>query len=424
MPPVVRLLALGAAIALLGAAGVFAYAGVLRYRGRAIPRATVRLAAGLLGMGRGFGFLFLPELTSVAPFLVVPVVTTYGLVRRGHGVAAGILLIGLGLTGAVWWGFYLLQDAIDPVISYEPILWLWWAPEVVLIVAGALLLARGDRSVPATPLFEKAAAHTRDPASIGSAILRATMIGPIPIQVLVGVGAAMLVISFGLPPAVQAGLPWPIGLVAGSVVFAVIGVELGYVAIPRRVRRAWEGYAVVGNPETKRWISSTGTRVPASLPTLRRWLEQNPERPETRWARAQVLLITGDLTESRAVVERMPITTDWDRFEQHTLRVYLDWVEGADPDLEALRAHAETVGAPGSAERLAARGKATIAVARDMAAARGDWMAPLIALRDEAGPVADRLLRGDLRRGTYRWFLLFGLIACGFVLLTSGLITG
>ena len=179
---------------------------------------------------------------------------------------------------------------------------------------------------------------------------------------------------------------------------------------------------MLSNPETKRWIDTTGTRVPATVSAMRRWLERNPERPETRWARAQVLILTGDLAEARAVVERMPIETAWDRFEQESLRIYIDWVEGGDPDFDALRAKAEMVGEPGSAERLAARGEAVIAVARDAAASGGDWMAPLIALRDEAGPVAGRLLRGDLRRATYRWYLLFGLIACGFVLWTSGLI--
>jgi hypothetical protein len=49
-------------------------------------------------------------------------------------------------------------------------------------------------------------------------------------------------------------------------------------------------------------------------------------------------------------------------------------------------------------------------------------MAPMIAFRDAAGPVADRVLRNDLRRVTYRAYLLYGLVASGVVLLTSGLI--
>lgn len=121
------------------------------------------------------------------------------------------------------------------------------------------------------------------------------------------------------------------------------------------------------------------------------------------------------------MIERMVVDTDLDRFTQHSLRVYLEWVEGADPDYEALRAHAETVGDPQSAERLEARGEAVIAVARDLASSGGDWMAPMIAFRDAAGPVADRVLRDDLRRISYRAYLLYGLIASGFVLWTTGL---
>jgi hypothetical protein len=48
-------------------------------------------------------------------------------------------------------------------------------------------------------------------------------------------------------------------------------------------------------------------------------------------------------------------------------------------------------------------------------------MAPMIAFRDEAGPVADRVLRDDLRRVSYRPYLIYGLVASGFVLWTTGL---
>ncbi|MEO8639565.1 MAG: hypothetical protein ABI458_06600, partial [Chloroflexota bacterium] len=298
--------------------------------------------------------------------------------------------------------------------------WLWWLPEVALIVAGALLITRGDRQVPAPHLFENAATHVRDPGVIGSSILRATAIGPIPIQSLIGFGAGLVITGFGLPVAARVGLPWPVGLIAGTVLFAVIGVELNYLAIPRRVRKAWEGFAVVGNPATKRWFALVGTPVPTTLPRIRRWLERDPERPETRWARAEGLLLIGDLAESRAVVERMPIDTPSDRFEQQALFAYLDWIEGGDPDFDALRDEAETIGEPGSAERIAARGQAVLAVARDRAASGGDWMAPLIALRDEAGPAAAGLLREDLRRVAYPWYLLYGLVVSSVTLLASG----
>jgi hypothetical protein len=382
----------------------------------------VRLGAGLEGASGAIGFLFFADPRFVALFLVVPAYVLYRLVKGGHGIAAGTLLIALGLPGAAWWGFYLVQDALDPLTSYDAVLWLWWAPEVAVLIGGALLIARGDRIVAPRMLFVKAATQVREPAALGSAIMRAMMIGPFPIQIVVGVSVGLLVIGLALPLAVGAGVPWAIGLLAGTVAFAVIAVELGYLAIPPRVRRAWQAHALVAHPETKRWIATTGTPVPASLPAMRRWIERNPERPETRWARAEVLIVTGALPEAGDVIERMVIDTDLDRFTQHYLRVYLEWVEGADPDYEALSAHAETVGDPGSPERLEARGEAVIAVARDLASSGGDWMAPMIAFRDAAGPVADRVLRDDLRRVTYRAYLLYGLVASSVVLWTSGLI--
>ena len=423
MPPVIRLAALGSILAMLGAAAVLIYAGVLRYRGRTIPPAIVRLGAGFEGAACAIGFLFLPDLRFVAVFLGVPAYLVYRLLRRGQRVAAGTLLMALGSLGAVWWGFFLLQDALDPLISYDSVLWLWWAPEVVLLVLGAFLIAQGDREVAPTTLFPTSATQVREPAAIGSAMVRAMSIGPFPIQTVVGIGAGLPVVGFLLPLAVRAGVPWPIGLMAFAVIDAVIAVELGYLAIPRRVRLAWQGHALVGSPQMKRWLAITGTPVPATVPAMRRWLERNPERPETRWARAEALIILGNLAEARAVIERMPVTDDWDRFEQHSLLVYLDWVEGANPDYAALQTEAETVGEAESAERSLARGEAVIATARDLAASGGDWMAPLIAYRDAAGPLADRVLRNDLRRIGYRAYLVYGLITCAFVLLTTGLIS-
>ena len=422
MPLVIRLVALGTILAILGTAGVLIYAEVLRYRGREISPAVVRLGAGLEGAACAIGFLFIADLRFLVLFLLVPAFFLYRLVRRGQRVAAGILLMALGSLGAAWWGYYLLQDALDPFISYESVLWLWWAPEVVLLVVGAFLIAQGDRNVAPSTLFATSASQVREPAAIGSAIMRAMSIGPFPIQLIIGFGAGAPLIFFVLPLVVEAGLPWLVGLVAFGVADAVIAVELGYLVIPPRLKRAWQAHALVAKPQTERWTAATGTAVPATLPAIRRWLQQHPERAETRWARAEALIIAGDLAEARGVIERMPADTDFERFYQHAMRVYLDWVEGADPDYEALRSHAETVGEPGSAERLEARGEAMIAVARDLAASGGDWMAPMIAYRNQAGPAADRVLRDDLRRVWYRAYLPVGLFMATIVLWTTGLI--
>jgi hypothetical protein len=154
---------------------------------------------------------------------------------------------------------------------------------------------------------------------------------------------------------------------------------------------------------------------------MRRWLERVPDRPEIRWARAEVVLLTGDVAGARALVERMPTPTDRDRFAQHSLLTYVDWVAGSNPDFEALRVEAETVGAPGSPERLVARGQSIVARAREVAASGGDWMAPLIALRDEVGSRAEQLMREDARRGYYRALFPLGLAVSAITLMVSNL---
>ena len=352
----------------------------------------------------------------------VPTFAAYDLWKRGQRIAVGTMLVALALPGALWWGFFVVEDLLAPFELYDAILWLWWAPEVVLIVSGALLVMRGDRTAAAKEpvIFAKAATHVRNPMEIANAIQRAMLIGTIPGPMLVGFGAALLVIAFGVVRAARAGLPWPIGLLAGSVIFAVLITELWFVAMPRRLRGAWEGYAALGSPEMKRWTATTGTRVPTSLRAMRRWLQRNPDLPETRYARAELLIVTGDLAGARVAIEAMPIHTDWDRFEQHALRVYLDWVAGGDPDFEGLREEAETVGEPGSAEPFQARGEATVAVARETAASGGDWMAALIAIREEAGPNAGRMWRADTRRAFYPRLLPVGLFVAGVGSLLAG----
>jgi len=425
MPRVVRLFALGVALALLAAGVVGVYAVVLRLLGRQVPSGMVRMLAGLLGAGFSIAFLYFEEPVTLAIFMAPPAYAAYELWRRGQRIAIGTMLITLALPGAAWWGFFLVEDVLDPIDLYDSILWLWWAPEVALIVIGAVLIARGDRTVAAKEpmLFARAATHVRNPAEIANAIGRAMTIGSIPIPLLVSLVAVLLVFIFGLVPAVRAGVPWPIGLLAGSVIFAVLTAELWSVALPRRLRKAWEGYAGVGSPEMKRWIAMTGTRVPTSPRAMRRWLQRNPDRPETRWARAELLILTGDLDAARVAIDGMPLNNARDRLEQQSLRVYLDWVAGGDPDLEALRAAAETVGEPGSAERLWACGAAAIAEARDIAANGRDWMAPLIALREEAGPIAGRMLRADIRRANYPKLLLMGLVISGVALLLGGVVS-
>lgn len=408
-------------VTLLGAIGTAVYAGSLRYRGRPIPGRVLRLAAGLLGLGQGSGFIFFIEDPSLlVPIVIFSAFPAYWLMRRGKWVAGGLLIATLGLPGALWWGFFVAKDLLDPLDLYEPVLWLWWAPEVALVIIGTLIASRGDRTVAPTELLKRMPAHVRDPIAVANAFQRELAVGPIPIQALVGLAVASPVLVLGIPYAVEAGVPWPVALVLGSVAYAVVSAELWQFSMPRRVRRAWEGFTLVSNPETKRWMETTGSQIPRTLAAMRRWLEHNPDRPETRWARSQLLVAVGDLAEARAVAEAMPLNSDWDRFEQRSLLEHIDWVEGGEVDLDGLRQQAETVGEPGSIERLTAQGEVALAVARHLAISGGDWKAPLVAVRDEAGAeLAGRLFRQESRRHLYPQLLVIGAVFAGFVVLAS-----
>lgn len=422
MPNMERWMILAAAGAQLAAAGLGLYAAVRRYRGRATPRVLTRLAAGLLGAGLGvFMFFFVRQPVLLAWFLVFPALVAFAFVHGGQRIAGGILLVSLGLPSLLWWGYFLVADTLDPTVEYLPTLWLWWAPGPILVIAGTALLLAGDPPARARRTFETMPGHVRNPAAIVDGIQQATGLGGAPVQLVVAMTAAMTVAAVGIPLALGAGWPWPVVLAAGSVVFALIGTELSYLAMPQRVRRAWEGWSLVGNPELKRWRDTVKTPVPAGTAAIRRWLAAHPETPENRWARSELLVLAGEMAEARAVVERLPAATDWERFERRDQEAYIDWVEGNDPDLDALQAEADAIAAQDAAQGRLADAAVASARARDLAVRGEDWMGPLIDVRDRHGSAAEGLLREDLRRRLYPMLLLVGLAFCGFIALLSGI---
>jgi hypothetical protein len=393
---------------------------VLRFRGRTLPswfiRSTVLLFALQAGVG---GIIFIRTPPMLISLAVQAVIVVWLLWRSGRRTTTGILLIATGVFGAAWWGYFLFRDLLDPFDVYEAVLWLWWAPSAILVVAGAILLPLGDRAVE-QPMFPQAPSLKREPMPIGSAIQRESAIGPLPVPVIVADGAAIIASTIVIA-LLGHRLPWPVVWLAATAVYTVIGAELFYYAIPPRLRRAWEGMAVVGNPEMKRWQRETGSPVPVTLATMRAWLRDTPDRPAIRWARAELQAIVGELDGARESANEMPIVTDADRHEQRALLAWIDWLGGGDEQLDALQADAETVGTPDSEERADARGRVAIARARHLAVEAGDWKRPLEELRASRGTQGATLLRTDLRRGRYKVEPIVGLILTGGMLLLSGL---
>lgn len=414
-----------AALSILASIGLAVFAVVLRYRGRQVPRSLIRFGAGLFGTGNGIFLIYMVRVDFAwVALAIVAGSFAFDLVRRGHRVAAGILLVTLGLPSGLWWGQFVVGDMLDPASLYLPELWLWWAPGPVLLIVGAALMSRGDRGPRAPrPLFQPMPAHVRNPAAIADGLQRALGIGGIPMQLLIALVAAMVPLFFGVPAALAAGVPWPVVLVLGTGFFAIVGSELSYLALPTRIRLAWEGWSMVGDPEMKRWQATVAKQIPMGTAAVQRWLEANPETPENRWARSELLVIAGQMDEARAVAERLPDSNEWERFERAAQIRFVDWVEGHDVDLDQFEAMAETVGQSASQERWLARAMVASARARNIAVSGGDWTAPLIDLRRGAGPLADGLLRAELRRRTYPMMLIVGLPFVGLIVLGSGFFT-
>ena len=392
----------------------------LRFRGRILPtwliRSTVLLFALQAGVG---GIIFIRTPPMLVSLAVQAAVVVWLLWRSGRRTTTGILVMATGAFGAGWWGYFLLRDLLDPSDLYEAVLWLWWAPSAIFVVAGAFLLPLGDRAIE-NPAFPQAPSLKRDPMPIGSAIQRETAIGPMPVPIVVADGLAIIAATV-IVALLGDRLPWPIVWLVAAAVYTVIGAELFFYAIPPRVRRAWEGMALVGNPEMKRWQRDTGSPVPVTAPKMHAWLRDTPDRPEIRWARAELQATVGDLVAARESANGMPVETEADRFEQRSLLAWIEWLDGGDEQLDMLAAEAEAVGTPDSEERADARARVALARARHLAVEGGDWKRPLEELRASRGTLGPTMLQHDIRMARYKVEPIVGLALTGGIILLSQL---
>lgn len=420
MPDPVVFMAWLTVASLLALVVICAVAVVRRYRQLPVPVWLVRLGALLAGLSVSVTFIVaIAEPFVLASSLIMPAILAVALFRYRRFAAAGILLVGLFLPGAAWWGRFLIADALDPVVNYDRSLWLWWLPEMVGLLVAIGLIVIGDVRAP-VPMIPKPRELARDPLILANGISGAIRLGPFDLPNVVSVGLAAALVIFGLPLMLARGVPWPVALPVAAAAFGLVSTCLFYPAIPRRVRAAWEGFASVGHPEMERWRQVTGTQVPDTLPRMRRWLREHAERADALWAHAELHAVTGDLVAARNAAQRMLVRDARDRHEQASLLAYIDWIEGHDPDVTALAAAAEAVGLPDSPERQLARGRVAVMRARAAAAVGGDWMAPLVAHREAVGPIARRWFLGDILSRRLRVTIIIGLALAGLVLLGSG----
>ena len=394
---------------------------VLRYRGRRIPGWLIRLTATAFGLQAGLGgIVFIRQPICLGSLALLTVFNLWFLVGSGRRATGGLLLLIAGLAGALWWGFFLVQDLADPADLYEDLLWLWWAPSAALVVAGAILLRMGDHPVERR-IFPQMPSLRRDPMALGNAITREMSIGPIPLPGLLADATALVTVIVAV--ALWGHLvPWPVTWLVAGVTYAAIGTELFYHLIPRGLRPAWEGFSMIGSLEMKRWQEVTRSPVPTNAAAMRAGLGRNPDRPEIRPMRAELHATMGELDAARQAAETMQVGSEAARSQQRFLIAWIDWLDGRDPDFDALAAEAEAVGAPDSQERAEARGQLAVARARAAAVRGEDWKAPLESYLAQSASAAPPALQEDLRRARFRVELPIGLIVSGAIVLLSNLV--
>ncbi|HEX2195089.1 MAG TPA: hypothetical protein VHK63_09070 [Candidatus Limnocylindria bacterium] len=403
-------------------AGLGAFALVRRYAGRPIPAWASWTLALVVGFSLSAAFVLIPpEWVLVAALSLAPLGIVWLELRRGARRNAGFLLLGLSLPGAVWWGRFVVEDLLDPLVDYDPALLLWWAPPLLGLAVALVLLALPDRPHRAR-IGSRPTSVARDPLAVANAFQEALQIGPFTLPGLVAEGIAFATLAIGVSLALGAGLPWPVVILAGGAVFALLSAGLWFLALPRKVRLAWEGFAVVGHLDLERWRQRIGGAVPNTLPKMHAWLRDTEDTPANRAGRAELLTVVGRLDEARAAAERIEPETPIDELERAALLDYVDWTAGDEVDFEDVQRRAESFGAPGSNERAYALGVAALAVARDRANAGGDWMTPLVAFRLKDGAIGRTWFRQDVLRPRLVIFFVFGLVISALLVFAGQLL--
>jgi len=408
--------ALAAPFALVG---VGAYALWRRYRDRPIPVVAKWTGAFLAGFCVSPALVLMSEPLWFIAFSLPVLWVVWVLARSGRFRLAGLTALGLTLPGTLWWGATVVQNWESVVVVYGIGLYLRWASMLAGTVMAIGLIVIGDHAPRKPAVLMKKPGTARDPMALGNAMAADVAVGPFSLPSVVAEMAAFVVAAIAVSLATAVGVPWPLTVLGGALLFMVVGTELWYVAFPARARNAWAGFAYVGHLEQERWRATTGTEPPNSAKKFHEWLRDNTERPETRWAHAEMLAVVGRVDEARAMVDRIEPNTPAEAYERDAMRDYVEWIDGGQVDFEAQRSAADAIGEPGSQERLFARGLAAIALARDRAEAEGDWMAPLQEFARDSGQVGWASFRGDTHRRRMVATFLLGLVLSAFFTLPA-----
>ncbi len=238
------------------------------------------------------------------------------------------------------------------------------------------------------------------------------------------IGVAVVAVVARLVAVARPGWPGTLAAFAGSsVAFAIITFVLAAIARPRDVTRALELYRWVGRADARRWMAATGDPLPSTPSRARSWLEAHPARgADADLPRIELLLWIGELDTARRVALALPVTTAQERFDRALEVALVSFVGSGDGDLADARAALEALETGGDAHVVDARARLAVEDARRRAAARTDFLVPLLGARVAVGAGANGFLLPDLARWLARPLLLVGVLSATLTFLVAGAI--
>src|SRR3954447_25313037 len=260
-----------------------------------------------------------------------------------------------------------------------------------------------DHQPPNTPEFHRRGLLLVH--ALGGPLRRVTLIGGIVAAV---VGAAVIV-------ALGTGAPFQAAALAG-IVGGVAGTVVAILAMPRRIRSAFEAFSWLGRRELDRLHERTGTGPMANAAEGAAWLEQFPPSPAASTFRIEMLAVLGRTPEARAELAALPPpASDIEAVERTSNAGVIEFIESGRFDPTDIDALGRTL-APGSPAAL------ELAVSRALwearwrrARQRAEWADPLVVVRRRLGSARFRVMLRDT------WSRVFS--SCVIVAAVAALVT-
>lgn len=227
------------------------------------------------------------------------------------------------------------------------------------------------------------------------------------------IGGVVTVIAVIALEAVGAGerLGFVFAPIVIAAIAALVGLLVAILALPTRIRRAFEAYSWLGHADVQRFKERTGAPVPNRVDAMEQWLVATPSTPAMRLSRIEILAFLGRYGEASEELDAATADDADAAFELASLRQYIDWLERGSADMTALRAAAKDLPRGSEAYR---SGAVTLAISEArirLVEGDPDWTAPLEAVRGGLGTAALRATIVDTWRPIALIFGVVGLIA-------------